>query len=370
MLESNKNEINLGLAVTFIPNKKTPIHNWFYYKEGYSRELVEWLIKKWNIKGKILDPFCGVGTTLLAAKELGFESIGYDVSPLAVLAARVKTRNYNIEELRKQFESIKKIYLQPTGKPIREKWMKRLFYPKTLENILIYKEEIEKIKDEKIRDFFMLALIASTDRVMLATKQGGSLRLTKKPPIPIKAIFIRKIKFMLKDLERNPINLGHEKEPEVLLADAREMQLEKELVDCIITSPPYLNKIEYTTVYKAELGIFFKHQETRLRAFIGEEKFQAENESDEPLIAQAYFKDMEKVLQNCYDMLKPKGIAFFELAGACFPTSTIECDERIAEIAQKIGFKLKEIITCREIACYRIAGSAGKVRESIVVLEK
>ncbi|PIU21459.1 MAG: hypothetical protein COT15_02220 [Candidatus Diapherotrites archaeon CG08_land_8_20_14_0_20_34_12] len=370
MQAQNPEEINLGLAVTFIPNKTIPIHNWFYYKEGYSKELVEWLIKKWKISGKILDPFCGVGTTLLAAKELGFESIGCDVSPLAVLAAHVKTRDYNLEELKQEFSKIRGIKLMPEGRVQAEKWMKRLFYTKTLENILIYKGEIEKIKDEKIKDFFMLALIACTDMVMLATKQGGSLRLTKKPPIPIKPIFIRKIKHMVRDLERKPVNVGQGKEPEVLQADAREMLLEKESVDCIITSPPYLNKIEYTTVYKAELGIFFKHQETRLRAFIGEEKFQAENETDEPLIAQAYFKDIEKVLQNCYEMLKPKGLAFFELAGACFPTHTIECDERIAEIAERIGFKLKEIVVCREIACYRIAGNSGKVRESIVVLEK
>lgn len=39
----------------------------------------------------VLDPFCGSGTTLLAAQRRGFNSIGVDLNPIACLISRVKT---------------------------------------------------------------------------------------------------------------------------------------------------------------------------------------------------------------------------------------------------------------------------------------
>ncbi|MBI5884921.1 hypothetical protein HZB89_02370, partial [archaeon] len=99
-LENKKIEFidrtELGELATFTPNKFTPIHNWLYYKEGYARELVYLLIKELGLHegGLVLDPFCGVGTTLLACREKGLNAVGFDVSPVALLAARVKARDY------------------------------------------------------------------------------------------------------------------------------------------------------------------------------------------------------------------------------------------------------------------------------------
>ena len=39
----------------------------------------------------ILDPFCGSGTTLVEAVNMGFDAVGVDVNPLACLIAKVKT---------------------------------------------------------------------------------------------------------------------------------------------------------------------------------------------------------------------------------------------------------------------------------------
>src|SRR3989344_5054199 len=74
---------NLAELVTFVPNKTEPIHNWFYYKEGFAKKLVEWAVSEFKLEEPILDCFCGVGTTLLTAKELDLKSIGFDASPLA-----------------------------------------------------------------------------------------------------------------------------------------------------------------------------------------------------------------------------------------------------------------------------------------------
>ena len=46
-----------------------------------------------------MDPFCGGGTTLLACKELGINSNGFDILPFSVFLSNVKTREYNLEKL-------------------------------------------------------------------------------------------------------------------------------------------------------------------------------------------------------------------------------------------------------------------------------
>src|SRR3989304_1710181 len=82
---------------TFVPNKRLPIYNWFYYKEGFSKELVEKLIEMFGIKenNTVLDPFCGSGTTVVACIQNGVNAIGFDVLPTAVFASQVKTAKYN-----------------------------------------------------------------------------------------------------------------------------------------------------------------------------------------------------------------------------------------------------------------------------------
>ena len=100
---------NLGGLATFMPNKFLPVYNWLYYKEGYAKQLVFLLLDEFKIKkgDTVLDPFCGVGTTSLACKEKGVNSVAFDVNEVALFASKVKTREYNIEELE---EAVKKLF--------------------------------------------------------------------------------------------------------------------------------------------------------------------------------------------------------------------------------------------------------------------
>lgn len=90
--------------VNFSTRNEHPIHRWFFYREGYSPKLVEKLLKKEKIsKGqKVLDPFCGGGTTLLVSTQQGIESTGYEINKFSAFASKVKTRKYTTDEVFKQ----------------------------------------------------------------------------------------------------------------------------------------------------------------------------------------------------------------------------------------------------------------------------
>jgi len=99
--------------VSFQKNKKNVVHRWLKYKEGFSAELVESLLKEMKIdeNSTIMDPFIGSGTTALVCRMMNYDCIGFDILPTSKLAIEVKANilNYNIEEIKKlkeEFESI------------------------------------------------------------------------------------------------------------------------------------------------------------------------------------------------------------------------------------------------------------------------
>src|SRR2546427_770266 len=100
MRNANKAEFRRKLKwrqwVTPRPLREQPIHRWYVFPHSFAPNLVHEFIDEWKLSRHdfILDPFVGAGTTLLAAKERGVSACGYDLSPLAVLATKVKTTAY------------------------------------------------------------------------------------------------------------------------------------------------------------------------------------------------------------------------------------------------------------------------------------
>ena len=71
-------------------------------------------------KGIIIDPYCGSGTTLVAAKILGHDYIGIDISPQYVAMAEKRLENYQSEEKSVKEEMAKHI-VKKTFKERKEK---------------------------------------------------------------------------------------------------------------------------------------------------------------------------------------------------------------------------------------------------------
>lgn len=109
MLEENyghllqeTSEFNRQL-VSFQANKTEVLHSWIKYREGFSANLVDSLIKKFEFDpgDVILDPFAGSCTTLLVAEMRSINAVGIELLPHCHLAWEAKSRafNYGTKEL-------------------------------------------------------------------------------------------------------------------------------------------------------------------------------------------------------------------------------------------------------------------------------
>ncbi len=381
--------------VTFSQNKKEPLYNWFYYKEGFSRELVWNLLRDLKIKpsAKILDPFCGTGNTLLASKQLGYDALGFDVLPLAVFISNTKLQeNYDLKKLKEAIREITKLKFGETSL----KWPDSLFLnPKKAfsryarKDLLFFKEKILSIEDEKIRNFLFLGLLSIAGEASNTKKDGGVVRIVKKRHLaPVRYLLKNRLKRMYKDVKRvNPKATKISAKAEV--ADARELNL-KEQFDICITSPPYLNFVDYTKLYGLELALFVSNSEEiqairkkSITSFIGKRTPSKKKVSSEilektirrvkkaPEVVNEYFYDLQLSMENIYQALNSGGKAAIVIGNTCLPEITIDCDLILTEISEQIGFKPRGIFVANIRWCE--VGGIKKdkpVRESVLILEK
>jgi DNA modification methylase len=383
--EKQEKRLDLGKLATFVPNKQLPVYNWFYFKEGFARDLVNLLLDKYASKdgvgsnGKtsvnVLDPFMGSGTTLVACKERGLDSYGFDVSPLAVLASRAKTNDYDINELKQAIKAMSKSKFQRQDTAALPKDVRKFFNQHTLDDVLFFRGQVGQYSSEgAINDFLKLGLITSTTRCSHMYKDGAVLKVRKKPVPVFRKFYLRTLRNMLRDLQKisfKPCQTFTDH------GDARNLRLDTEFIDLVITSPPYLNKIEYTKIYGIEEFLFFGRpfQKRGMRSYIGQDA-EVEPVFDDivlPDAANAYFADMRKTLSELRRVCKPGAVLAFVIGDGCFPEQekVVHADSLLPRLAISEGFETSQIYTLNERWCTRRrVEKVGKMEESLIILRK
>ena len=118
-----------------------------------------------NIYGKgsklLFDPYCGAGTSLVESMVNGIYSIGTDLNPLAGLIARTKTSRLNINLLNEYVDKFI-IFINSNHNKIKIKIpnFKNIDYwfsDDVIYKLAIIQYFINKVKDNKIKDFFNVA---------------------------------------------------------------------------------------------------------------------------------------------------------------------------------------------------------------------
>lgn len=366
---------DLGKLVTFKPNKRLPIYNWVHFKEAFSRSFVTLMLNQFEIhEGNwVLDPFCGVGTTLLAAKERGVNAVGIDAHPVFAFVSQAKTQNYNLETLREmKRDFFSKKFAKSDLKGINP-LLKKAFSKYAVEDILFFKSEISKINDIIMRDFLVLALVVSAMQISYAFKDGAVIRFFKRKHPPLRKVFKAAVKRFIRHLKKAEF-----KPCEIVVkqGDARKLDfLETESFDAVVTSPPYLNKLEYTRAFDVEevllkelIGI------NSTKAYVGADLERGEAVFPKlglPVMAKAYFSDMELCLGEMYRVLRKSGKVALVVGQGVFPDRIVESDVLIAKLAESVGFTVeKRLIVNRRVATRERTVKIGVALESVLLFVK
>lgn len=313
-------------------------------KEAFSRDLVVMLIRGFYLgKGNsVLDPFCGVGTTLLACKELGIDCWGYDVHPLMLFVSRVKLGEYDVREL----EEVSRVLLAaPFERPeVRASDFLRRFFPQhVLEDIFFFKGKIEEIGSGAIRDFLLTALVGAAMECTWARRDGAAVKVRMRKLPPLREVLSRRLSWMRDDVERLGVKRASITVKE---CDARRMDADDETFDAVITSPPYLGKFEYARAYRVEEEIL------GLEPPSPEKLLGSPKNPEEVADPELYFNDLSKVVNEMYRVCKPGADVALLASDGCFPKrGVVEVCQPLRTMAERAGFKTRRALVINRRFC-------------------
>ncbi len=404
--------LELARLVTPAQNRKVPVYRWYNLNHSFSRDLVLSLISDFDLgKGDVvLDPFCGAGTTLLAAEEAGVTGLGLDMMPLSVFISRGKMLEFCPEKAESDYGHIYPTRQFEFDFESAEPYLQKCFPPEQLTKLLWLRYTISQMPDPE-RSFFAIALLNILKPLSNTKNDGAFIRFIKDAePKKLEEVFPRQVKMMMEDLTRlsgngkgNGNGNGNGKYmPQVLRGDARVLPLKDKSVDGVITSPPYLNRHDYTRIYAIELLFSFlqdnealKHLRYRMLRSNVEARRSVDiegyfppsrltkllnelKEKDLPNrkvidMVEGYFEDMFGVLREINRVARIGSKSAFVVGNCKYGGVMFPVDELLLEIGEQAGLKPLNIVVTR----YR--GNApqqmrefGKEvsRESIVIWER
>ncbi|MBI4174364.1 MAG: hypothetical protein HY517_01865, partial [Candidatus Aenigmarchaeota archaeon] len=235
------------------------------------------------------------------------------------------------------------------------KIMRSMINKFALDDIAFFSSNMENFEN---RDFFTLALLNASIKVSWAWKDGGVIKIKKHPVPPLRKLFQRVVYRMIKDVEDSERS---EATTQVLQQDARKMSLEDESVDAIITSPPYLNNIDYTRLYAIEDFFMKMRHIPTIRSFMGFREVEQ---------AEAYFDDMKEFLSEAYRVIKRGSYAAI-IIGNAYIGREVETDFILSHLASEVGFEVEKILVLnKRFALENRTQKVGTLRESLIILKK
>ncbi len=254
----------------FGKNRELPVHRWVPWVAGFSADFVDDCLGRYATRRRsgaalILDPFAGVGTTLFQAFVRGFDVIGFEINPYAVLASRAKLNAVTVspaELLRgilafERFMSARESTNRPPVSlpPVGFSGRTELFGSAVERKVLFVLDFINRLENSEIADLFRVAL----GSVMVSfSNYSYEPSLTRriavgKPEIKDASVAsdrAAKLRMMLEDVEwirRHVDTWAVNPAANIHASNVLEANkyLRKRSVDLVVTSPPYLNNYHY-----------------------------------------------------------------------------------------------------------------------------
>lgn len=254
----------------------------------------------------VLDPMCGSGTVLAAAAARGHSARGFDVDPLAVLMSSVATHVVDTEKVVVEAERVCALARGSSVDTPRwddletQKFAEYWFAAPQRRQLNRLSRELDRVDDDAVRRALQVSLsrtiITKAPKASLAadTSHSRPHRVATESSYDVYRGFESSVASLKKLLDERSI-VGS---VEVRRGDARALDLPDLSVDLVITSPPYLNAIDYLRGHKMSL-IWFGHTIPELRK-IRSNSIGAERALDGNVLEQV--EDMVQYVKDSVDV--------------------------------------------------------------------
>lgn len=322
--------------------------------------------------GSVIDPMCGSGTVVRAAVEAGLKCLGTDIDPLAVLMARAWVTPLEPKRIRVDAEKTVQ-----AAKALADSEIAFPTDPSTSRFISYWFARRQRVEvarlatvlrrtEEPVRN----ALAVALSRIIISKEMMASLardtshsrphKVARSNDFAVYGGFLRSARQVAARLQPDLMR-GH---AEIRRLDARALEsAEDECFDLALTSPPYLNAIDYIRGHRLAL-VWLGYEMRPLReirsASVGTERMMPE--ADTPWeISQfvierpgstigprhrgwirRYASDMDAVLRELRRVIKPRGHMVLVLGNSFLRGSVIDNAKLIEMLAERIGFSLQD----------------------------
>ncbi|TPD60964.1 site-specific DNA-methyltransferase [Stenotrophomonas maltophilia] len=332
----------------------------------------------------VLDPMAGSGTVLRQALSLGHNAIGFDMDPLAVLMSRVWTAQFDAEAVRSELASVveeaQAVDLRRDRLPWHDEETKDFIaywfgHPQrlALTRLSIVFDRRRKSIRSQSRRMALDVLQVALSRIIVTKEQCASLardtshsrphRVALESSYDVIEGFKRSASQLVSRLTANQASNHEHGQVSVALGDARSIDLEDGCVDAIMTSPPYLNAIDYMRGHRLSL-VWLGHSIAELRGIrsstIGAERSYDSHCSIADSIAAAmcdldrldpkqrkmvirYAGDLERMMHQASRVLRKGGTATYVLGNSCLKEVFIRNSEGVAKAGIHAGLTLSHV---------------------------
>ena len=318
----------------------------------------------------IFEPFVGSGLVALESLISGRSVVCCDTNPYAVVLTKAKLFSPpSLSHARKLAEK----YLNESAEKVSSvdldkvpDWVKDFFHPDTLREII----SIVRILIQNDENFLLACLLG-----ILHHQRPGFLSYPASHAIP----YLRTKKFPRADYPQlyeyralrprflRKIERSYKRFPQVnpllrrdcYLEDATKLNLPKNSVDAVVTSPPYMNALDY--VRDNRLRLWFLGYGNQASLYKGERMNPGKFES----LMKGCFRTIDHAL-------RPKGKCYFVMGEVNNGTSPVDTAAVIRNIAMEMGSFKCESTAEDYVPQDRRVRKTGRLvkREYIVVLRK
>ncbi len=384
----------------FASNKTLPVHRWVPWIAGFSSDFVRDALNR-NLPDNctVLDPFAGVGTTLVEAALHGHMVLGFEINPFAALACRAKLNAHQIATDKlyteiagfEQFynESVSSAYVPKSIPPKGFKTRAEFYSPQVLRKVLILQDFIHTIKDSDLRDLFRLAFASTMVRYSNYSYEpslGRRVSAGKEEihDFPVAETVKSKLAEMAEDITWLQARVPNARVSGQVINESffqYQTYLAASSIDLIVTSPPYLNNYHYNRNTRPQLywlGYAERPQDLQPLENLNFGKFwqTVRDQADVNLsfslpntdlserlqtlrrsspgrgiyggngwanYAASYFNDCYKFAVGIKYALKPGGTALVVIGNSILQGVLIPTDQYFGKIAESIGLELVRI---------------------------